>query len=150
MCLAPYPDMPRRPATERLNVGETQSVRIPLAAERLRVALRTRRTGTVRVTTRVEGRTAIVDPPLRRQHVEVTRRRVNAFVDRPPDVRREGDTLVVPIVEEVVTTRLKVVEEIRITLRRSIVRRPHRVQLRRERALIERFAADGSSTKNRS
>ena len=92
----------------------------------------------------------MVDPPLRRQRIEVRRRRVDRFVDRPPDVRREGDTLIVPIVEEVVVTRLKVVEEITITLRRSVERRPQRVELRRERAVVERVASNGTTKKNRS
>jgi stress response protein YsnF len=125
-------------------------VRIPLAAERLRIGTRTRRTGSVRITTRVEQRSVLVDPPLRRQHVDVSRRRVDRFVDRPPDVRREGDTLIVPIVEEVVTTRLKVVEELRITLRRSVERRPQRLQLRRERAIVERLADHGTLKMDRS
>jgi len=133
--------MSRRISPERLNIGESESVRIPLAAERLRVGTRVRRTGVVRVSTRVERRTVVVDPPLRRQRIEVRRRRVDRFVDRPPDVRREGDTLIVPIVEEVVTTRLRVVEEVAITLRRSIERRPQRVEVRRERAVVERLAA---------
>jgi stress response protein YsnF len=142
--------MLRRSAPERLNIGEAETVRIPLAAERLRVGTRVRRTGTVRISTRVEERTAVVNPPLHRQEIHVTRRRIDRFVDRPPDVRREGDTLVVPIVEEVVTTRLKVVEEVRITLRRSIERRPQRVKLRRQRAVIERFAADETPSRQRS
>jgi stress response protein YsnF len=125
-------------------------VRVPLAAERLRVGTRVRRTGVVRVSTRVERRTALVDPPLRRQQVEIRRRRVDRFVDRPPGVRRDGDTLIVPIVEEVVTTRLKIVEEVAITLRRSVERRPQRVELRRERAVVERLAATGTPWKNRS
>jgi stress response protein YsnF len=128
-----------------LNLRESERVRIPLAAERLRVDTRVRRTGSVRVSTRVERRSVLVDPPLRRQHVQVSRRRIDRFVDRVPGIRREGETLVVPIVEEVVTTRLKVVEEVRITLRRSTERRPQRVELRRARAIVERVAADERS-----
>jgi stress response protein YsnF len=135
--------MSRKPS-ERAPIGETGELRIPLAAEQLRVGTRRRRTGLVRVTTRVERRVAVVDPPLRRQQIEIRRRRVDRFVDRPPAVRREGDTLIVPIVEEIVTTRLKVVEEVAITLRRSIERRPQRIPLRRERAVVERLAADGT------
>lgn len=142
--------MSRRTSPERLNISESESVRIPLAAERLHVGTRLRRTGIVRVSTRVERRTEIVDPPLRRQRIEIRRRRVDRFVDHPPDVRREGDTLIVPIVEEVVVTRLKVVEEIAITLRRSVERRPQRVELRRERAVVERLASDEPQRKNRS
>ena len=104
--------------------------------------MRRRRTAIVRVSTRVERRTTVVDLPLRRQRIQIRRRRVDRFVDHPPDVRREGDTLIVPIVEEVIVTRLKVVEEVAITLRRSVERRPQRVDLRRERAVVERLASD--------
>ena len=142
--------MSSRPSPARLNIGESESVRIPLAAEQLLVGTRLRRTGTVRVSTHVERRTTVVDPPLRRQRIEIRRRRVDRFVDHPPEVRREGDTLIVPIVEEVVITRLKVVEEIAITLRRSVERRPQRVELRRERAVIERLGGNGTPKKNRS
>jgi stress response protein YsnF len=142
--------MSSRTSPERLNLRESESVRIPLAAERVIVGTRVRRTGVVRVSTRVERRTTVVDPPLRRQRLEIRRRRVDRFVDRPPEVRREGDTLIVPIVEEVVTTRLKVVEEVAITLRRSVERRPQRVELRRETAIVERLASNERPSKNRS
>jgi stress response protein YsnF len=142
--------MSSRTSPERLNLRESESVRIPLAAERVVVGTRVRRTGVVRVSTRVERRTTVVDPPLRRQRIEIRRRRVDRFVDRPPEVRREGDTLIVPIVEEVVTTRLKVVEEVAITLRRSVERRPQRVELRRETAIVERLASNERPSKNRS
>ena len=134
--------MPRRSAPEQLHIDQSDRVRIPLAAERLRVGTRTRRTGVVRVRTLVERRVAVVDPPLRRQDVHIARRRIDRFVDVPPEVRREGDTLIVPVVEEIVVTRLKVVEEVRITMRRSIERRPQRVPLRRTRAIIDRFASN--------
>jgi len=150
MRLADFSPMSERRPAERLNLGESERVQIPLAAERVHVGRRLRRTGTVRVSTRVERWTAVVDPPLRRQRIDVRRRRVDRFVDRPPDVRRVGNTLIVPIVEEVVVTRLKVVEEIAITLQRSIERRPQRVELRRERAVVERVAPNGTSSKNRS
>ena len=142
--------MSSRTSPERLNLRESESVRIPLAAERVVVGTRVRRTGVVRVSTRVERRTTVVDPPLRRQRIEIRQRRVDRFVDRPPEIRREGDTLIVPIVEEVLTTRLKIVEEVAITLRRSVERRPQRVELRRETAIVERLASNERPSKNRS
>ena len=142
--------MSSRTSPERLNLRESETVRIPLAAERVLVGTRVRRTGVVRVSTRVERRTTVVDPPLRRQRIEIRRRRVDRFVDRPPEVRREGDTLIVPIVEEVLTTRLKIVEEVAITMRRSVERRPQRVELRRETAIVERLASNERPSKNRS
>ena len=55
-----------------------------------------------------------------------------------------------PIVEEVLTTRLKIVEEVAITLRRSMERRPQRVELRRETAIVERLASNERPSKNSS
>ena len=72
--------MPRRAATERLQIDQSERVRIPLAAERLQIRTRTRRTGVVRVRTVVERRAAVVDPPLRRQNVQIARRRIDRFV----------------------------------------------------------------------
>jgi stress response protein YsnF len=59
---------------------------------------------------------------------------------RPPQPRVEGNVTVVPIVEEVlvVEKRLLVKEEVRITLRDTTERVEVPVQLRRQRAVVER------------
>jgi uncharacterized protein (TIGR02271 family) len=146
--LADVQPMSRRPSPERFNNRATEEVRIPLAAERLRVGTRRRLTGLVRVRTRVEQRTALVDPPLRRQDLEIRRRRVDRFVDRPPGVRREGDTLIVPIVEEVVEEQLRTGKRavtrggVRIYTR--VTERPveEDMQLREERVHVDRRPVD--------
>ena len=65
---------------------------------------------------------------------------VERFVDAPPPVRREGDTTIVSVVEEVllVERRLMVREEIRLTTRRSETHDPRTVSLRREVVHVER------------
>jgi uncharacterized protein (TIGR02271 family) len=83
----------------------------------------------------------VVDLPLEKEEVEVERVAVGRVVETAPEIRREGDTLIVPLVEEVlvVEKRLVLREEVRVTTRRSQTRQPQRVMLRSEEAEIERL-----------
>jgi stress response protein YsnF len=81
----------------------------------------------------------LVDQPLAEEHVDIDRVVVNQMVDEPPPVRYEGDTLIVPVLEEVIVVdvRLMVREEVRITRRREQVHKPQSVTLRREDVIVE-------------
>lgn len=120
-----------------------ERVTVPLVAERARIGVREVPTGGVRVTRRPRRETVVVDEPLRRDEVVVERVRVNRFVDETPEPRWEGETFVVPVVEEVavVTRRLRLVEEVRLRRRSVEQRRPQEVTLRREEAVVERVRA---------
>jgi len=95
----------------------------------------------VRVEKHVQRHEEIVDEPLAREEVEVERVAINQPVDQPVAVRYEGDTMIVPVLEEVlvVEKRLMLKEEIRITRRKAEYRAPQRVTLRRERADVQRI-----------
>lgn len=112
---------------------------IALAREELRVARRVVDRGGVRVRVSVSERNETVDVLVREEGVEVERVPVGRMVEHPPETRQEGDTLVVPIVEEilVVERRLILKEEVRI--RRTALQRPARetVNLRSEVAEVE-------------
>jgi uncharacterized protein (TIGR02271 family) len=114
--------------------------RIPVIAETLDVQKRHRKKGVVHVTKRVHEHEEVVDEAGFEEDAEVERVPVNRYVDGPVDIRQEGDTLVIPLVEEVlvVEKRLVLREEVRVTKRRREVRHPERVTLRREEAVVER------------
>jgi stress response protein YsnF len=61
-------------------------------------------------------------------------------LDGDVKIRQEGDTLIVPLAEEVlvVEKRVFVREEVRITRRREQVREPQQVPVRREDVVVER------------
>lgn len=125
---------------------------IPVFVEELDVRKRTVETGRVRVTKTVHERQELVDEPLIEERVVVERVPVGRIVDAEPAVRREGDILVVPVLEEVlvVEKRLLLKEEIRITRTRVEARHPQQVTLRSEEAAVERLPiAPQSSTKER-
>lgn len=134
-------------AVREVQVGGVEV--IPLVEERARVAKRRVVTGVVRVQKRVHEWEEVVDEPLTRVRVDVEHRPVNIWVHTPPPVRTEGDTTVIPLLEEVlvVQRRLRVTEEVRITRRRERFRAPQRVVLRREEAEVERLAADEARDK---
>src|SRR5947209_13834403 len=70
------------------------------------------KTGSVRVEKHVERRIRRIDLPLLKEAVEVKRVPVNRVVEQPPAIRRSGDTIIVPVVEEQVTiTRRLVLKE---------------------------------------
>jgi uncharacterized protein (TIGR02271 family) len=120
----------------------TEGVRriIPLAVEDAVVQGRRRITGTVRVRKVVRREQRTIEPAVVREEVRIRRVAVKRFVDHPPEIRHEGDTTIVPLVEEVpvVVTRLFVREELHITKRRITERRRIRVTLRREEPDITR------------
>jgi uncharacterized protein (TIGR02271 family) len=118
---------------------------IPVAREELEVGKRRVETDSgVRVHNTVREREAVVDQPLARDEVRVERVNVNRPVDGPVDVRYEGDTMIIPVLEEVlvVQKRLVLKEELHVTRRRSEVRSPQRVTLRSEQAVVERLGRE--------
>jgi uncharacterized protein (TIGR02271 family) len=113
---------------------------IPVVAESLQVGRRQVETGRVRLTKLVHEEEEVVDLPVLREEVHVERVPVGRFVDGPVEARQEGDTLVLPVLEEVlvVEKRLMLKEEIRVTRTRTEARSTQTVTLRNEEVRIDR------------
>ena len=105
-------------------------------------------TGRVRVRVVTREHEDAVDVPLTRERVEVERVAIGRDIEAIPPRRQEGDTLVVPVVEEVVVVRRKLVlkEEVRLKLVRSTEQHRENVILRRQEAVIERIPVEQLST----
>ena len=118
-------------------------VTVPVVEERAVVRKHRKVTGAVRVRTEVREDVEVVDEPLAVEQVEVERRPLDRWLDAPVPVRREGDTTVITLHEEVVVVekRLRATEEVRITRRTSTRHAEQRVTLRREEAVVERLDA---------
>jgi len=118
-----------------------QSVVVPVIEEGLDIDRQRVETGRIRVQKDVHERTEVVDEPLLRDEVTVTRVPVNRFVEKPIKMRQEGDTLIVPVLEEVlvVEKRLLLKEEIHITRRIAERHAPQEVLLRREEVTVKRI-----------
>ncbi|HEX8373602.1 MAG TPA: DUF2382 domain-containing protein [Geminicoccaceae bacterium] len=128
--------------------GVEAAATLPVAEEQVVVRKRKRVTGAVRVRTRVREEERLVDEPFTVEEVSVERVPVEGggrWVGAPVPVRQEGETTVVSVHEEVVVveTRLRVVEEVRLTRRRATRRHAARVTVRREEAVVERLDPSG-------
>jgi len=73
--------------------------------------------------------------------IDVERVKLDRWVDNPVPVRQEGDTTIYPVLEEVavVETRLKLVEEVRVTRRHVTRRASDRIPVRHEEITVERL-----------
>jgi uncharacterized protein (TIGR02271 family) len=113
---------------------------LPVIVEELDVQKRSRETGRVRITKRVHDQEVLIDEPLLRDEVVIERVPINRFVEGSVSMRSEGDTLIIPLLEEVlvVEKRLLLKEELHLTKRRVETHQSQRVTLRREEAAIER------------
>lgn len=125
-------------------MGDEREETIPLLEERLVTTKQIVETGRVTVRTVLEEREQMVREQLERAYVDVERVEVNQDVDEPPPVRHEGDTTIIPVVQEVLVVQKKLVvtEEIRIRQRRVQEEYAEPVSLRSQRALVERHPAD--------
>ena len=94
-----------------------------------------------RLTKVVREREEVVAVPRVHEEVTVERVTLNRLVDAPVAVRQEGDTLIIPVLEEVVVMekRLRVKEELRITTRRIEEHASQPVTLRRAEVVVERL-----------
>ena len=118
-------------------------MRIPVIQEDLHAGKRIAETGRgVRLRKTVSEEVWRVDDLLAQQDLDIEHVPVNRWVEGEMPVRRyEGNTLIVPVLEEVlvVEKRLRIREEIRITARSHQQPVSEHVVLRREHVSVERF-----------
>ena len=114
---------------------------IDVVEETVSITRRPVEAGRVAVRLTTAERDAPVEVALRDQHMRVERVPVGRFVEAAPTIRTEGDTTIIPVLEEhaVTTVRLFLREEIRVTRDTATRTERHTVRLRAERADIERL-----------
>jgi len=119
-----------------------QGKTIPVTEDVLVIDRKTVDVGKVTVSKTVDEHEAVITEPVIHEDVQIERRRVDREVSAgaPPSVRIEGDTTVIPVLEEVlvVEKRLMLREEIRITRVRRESPAQQRATLRREQVRVER------------
>lgn len=123
---------------------DQDELRLPMVEESVSIQRRDVETDRIRVRTVVDAEDVLVEEQLHVGQLDVVRESVEREVAEAPAPYREGDTLIIPVVEErlVIEKRLFVVEELRITSTslEKAVQIP--VSLRRTRAIVERDDQD--------
>lgn len=127
-----------------------QDVRISVVEEQLDVGTRVVETGRgVRIHKTVSEQPVIIDERLMRDEIDIQHVPIDRIValEEAPTTRYEGDTLVVPVFEEVlvVERRLRIKEEPHITRIQHEERYQDTILLKAEQVEIERFDDTGKS-----
>lgn len=125
---------------QKTREADDSQVVIPLLAEELSVTKRQIVTGRVEVATICREREELVDELLRSEQVEIERTPIGKPVEQAPEIREEGDTLIIPVVEEVlvVERRLRLKEEVRVRRVQGAERHQERVNVRRQDVVVTR------------
>ena len=123
--------------------GTTENARefvVPLHEEDVSISKEPVITGGVRVSTVTHQHQHLVDELLACESVEIDRIPIGETVEYAPQVRAEGDTIVIPVVEEVLTVERRWLLKEEVRLRRVRTTRRHResVRLRRQEAFVTR------------
>jgi stress response protein YsnF len=121
---------------------------IPLAEEELRLDKRQVTRAKVRVHTVTDVTQELAKASLEEETVEVTRVPIDRMVEQAPEIRTENGVTIVPILEEVlvVEKRLVLKEELHIRKRTKTEDVEVPVELRKQRAVIERILTDDDET----
>lgn len=120
---------------------DKDQVLVPLHAEEVSVAKERVVTGQVKVETITKESEQLVEELLEHDHVEIGRTPIGKQVEKAPAVREEGDTLIIPILEEIVVVerRLLLKEEVRVRRVRETQPYRERVVVRKQEAVITRL-----------
>jgi uncharacterized protein (TIGR02271 family) len=113
---------------------------IPLLAEQLSVERRQVETGRVLATVTTECHEQVICEDLVHQSVAVERVPIGRTIDTIPPIREEGDTTIVPVVEEVLVIERRLILKEEVRLRRTQIRQTHAATIvtRSQSAVITR------------
>lgn len=143
----------------RVRVGEDQTfdrvlpppescdseVVIPLLGEEVAVTKQVVETGRVVVTRVTREASELIAEPLATETVEISRVPIGRQVEQMPAVREEGDTVVIPVVEErlLVERQLFLKEEVRVRRVRTASTHQENVILRHHEVTVNRHPGAG-------
>ena len=124
---------------------------VPVVEEVPIVGKRTMRSGRLRIDKTVSERDVVIDEPLLQRDVHVERIPIGRDVsasEELPRLRYDGDTMIIPVLHEVAVVTKKIVlkEEIRITRVEREVRQPQTVQVKVEEVSLVHQDEESAST----
>lgn len=113
---------------------------IPVVEEEAQIKKQLVERNRTRITKQVHMEEDTIDTPLRQERVQVERVPMERIIDSPMASRYDGDTLVIPVMEEVLIIEKKLLlkEEVRVTKYVGETEHQEVVTLRKEAVTVER------------
>jgi len=127
-------------------IQTSDHVILPLYEEQVNIGKHTVEQGRVHIHVETQERVEIVNGELASNSVEIERVPIGAFVEASPEIRREGNVIVYPVLEEVFVKRLILREEVRVTQTRHAEPFAETVTLRRQDASAARSSSKEASS----
>lgn len=110
---------------------------IPVMTEEVIVDRKVVEKGGVIIEKKVTGEEISLDIALSDEKIKLERVPVNKYLDSRPENRYEGDTLIIPVIKEVMVKRLLLVEEVHITKEVRTINKQENVTLKKEEITIK-------------
>ena len=119
---------------------------IPVIQEQITFDKQVIESGKVRISKRIVEHEELVDVPLFREEVDIEHVPINQFVETQPQVRQEGNTMIIPVVQEQVfyQKRLLLVEELHVKKQIVEEHKPQQITLLKEEVNITRSTENDS------
>ena len=132
----------------QVSTSPNEQIVIPIIQETIHVDKQMRETGRVQIDKVVHEVEHVINEPLLREQVQVEHVLINKVIVQPAESRYEGETLILPIMEEVlvIEKRLMLKEEVRITVHKTTVSEPRQVIVRQEEVNVQRVPADDTNS----
>lgn len=118
--------------------GTQKNLNIPVIEEHIVVDKKIEETGKFKISKHVSENIETVNIPLLHNEHYIEHKEINMLVDDLPSIRHEGDTIIIPVIKEVLVKRILLVEEIRITQRTLKTNEQQQIKLRKENVTVER------------
>jgi stress response protein YsnF len=127
---------------ERQSIPE--DLRIPLHVEEVSVSRREVEKANVEISLITGTHGQLIDEELTQVRVEIERIPIGRTIDVVPPITEEGDTTIIPVVEEIVVVERRYVLTEEIHIRRVTTKERHQetVMLRKQEAVVTRKEAE--------
>jgi uncharacterized protein (TIGR02271 family) len=132
-------DKTLREETEVTDKNVTQDeIIIPVIEEEVVIDKKIIEKGGIVIDKKITTQDISVEAPLKSDHLSIEHVAINRFLDSRPEIRYEGETMIIPVLKEVFVKRLLLVEEIRITKETEIQSHSEKITLKKEEVTIRR------------
>jgi uncharacterized protein (TIGR02271 family) len=122
---------------DSIDAGNNDIV-IPVIEEEVTIDKKLVEKGGIIISKTIGTDETVVEIPLTSEHLKIEHIQMNEFQESHPGIRYEGDTIVIPVVREVLVKKLLLVEEIRISKETSTEIHSENVSLRKDEITIKR------------
>jgi len=127
--------------SESMNNEKNKSFSIPVVQEKVDIGKTVIEKGKVKISKTVKEESEVINLPTKTEQVHIERVRVNKIIETAPDaVRYEGNTMIIPVLQEITVTekKLLLIEEIHVTKTSVSTEEAREITLRKEEIKIER------------